>query len=78
MSLKDLCEVFGTGLSKISDYNSNYNNLNVLNSPLRDEFIRYSIGDSKALLQLMFTAQGHYFEAYGVDLAKTLSLHFYL
>jgi hypothetical protein len=73
VSLDDLCKVFDVE-GKVSKYNPEFNNLNLLSSrQLLDEFKDYSIRDSKCLFNALFKAQEIYMNQHSVDITTIYS-----
>jgi len=73
VSLNSLCEVFKVS-GKTSKYNLDYNNIDLFNKPdLLEEFKKYSLTDSVALLEALIKAQDIYIKNFSVDIASVLS-----
>jgi len=82
MSLDKLCKMFGVD-GKVMPYNPKFNDRALFkNHNLLEDFINYSLQDSKALYEALFIAQLTYFDKFKVDIESvystaTLSLKFY-
>jgi hypothetical protein len=82
MSLNKLCEMFGVE-GKLTSYNPKFSSIELFNdSNLLQEFINYSLQDSKSLYQALYNAQLNYFDSFKVDIESiystaTLSLKIY-
>ena len=81
-SLDKICTMFGVE-GKSSPYNQLFNKIELFNNPqLLQEFINYSLQDSKSLFQALYNAQLLYFDKFKVDIESvystaTLSLKIY-
>jgi DNA polymerase type B, organellar and viral len=75
VSLKELCKVFNViEEGKLHPYNPEFNKLTLFDNPsLLQQFIKYAIQDSVALLTCLIRAQDHYIDKYQVDIGSIWS-----
>lgn len=72
VSLDRLCLNFDVK-GKKSVYNLEFNQLQILNSKMKDIFLDYSLQDSICLMECMLKAQNIYFKNYKVDITDSVS-----
>jgi len=73
VSLAELCNIFGV-VGKISKYNQLWNDIKVLdNNAMLQEFIEYSLQDSRSLWEALRLAQQQYFTDFKVDITSIYS-----
>ena len=74
VSLNKLCDVFNLSEGKLHPYIPEYNKITLFDNPkLLQQFTKYSIRDSIALLNCLTRAQEHYIDNYQVDIGSIWS-----